>query len=61
MQAYGHGELNTEKFTDLNYIKDRINKHKDIFSETSLKKVNIDESFPKYILENKEKFSNFLA
>ena len=24
MQAYGHGELNTEKFTDLNYIKEVV-------------------------------------
>ena len=61
MLAYGHGELNTEKFTNLNYIKERINNHKDIFSDTNLKKVEIDESFPRYIVENKTKFSNFLA
>ena len=60
MQAYGHGELNTEKFTNINYIKDRIENHKDVFSDTSLQKVEIDETFPEYIKKNMKKFEEFI-
>ena len=43
------------------YIKNRIDNYKDIFDrDIILKKVNIDNSFPKYLLENKEKFRIFL-
>jgi beta-1,4-mannosyl-glycoprotein beta-1,4-N-acetylglucosaminyltransferase len=61
MKAYGHGELNTEKFTDIDYIKKRIDSHMDVFSNTNLKKVEIDDTFPEYIRENKEKFKDFIA
>tara|TARA_B100001057_G_scaffold2976_1_gene2706 strand:- start:598 stop:1425 length:828 start_codon:yes stop_codon:yes gene_type:complete len=61
MLAYGHGELNTDKFTNLEYIENRIKNHKDIFSDTDLHKVNIDNSFPRYILENRKKLFDYLA
>ena len=61
MKAYGHGELNTEKFTDIDYIKKRIDSHMDVFSNTNLKKVEIDDTFQEYIRENKEKFKDFIA
>ena len=61
MMAYGHGELNTKKFTDIEYIKHRIDNHKDIFSENSLQKVKLDETFPEYIIKNKDRFFKFMA
>ena len=61
MKAYGHGELNTEKFTNVEYIQDRISKHRDVFSDVKLKKVEIDNSFPDYLVKNKDKFINFIA
>ena len=61
MMAYGHGELNTKKFTDIEYIKHRIDNHKDIFSENALEKVKLDETFPKYIINNKDRFFKFMA
>ena len=60
MKAYGHGELNTEKFTDVKYIKEKIENGIDFFSDIPLKKINLDSSFPDYILKNKEKFREFI-
>ena len=60
MQSYAHGELNIDKFKDTSYIKDRISNFKDIFSDGPLKKVEIDETFPEYILKNKMKFQEFI-
>ncbi len=60
MESYAHGELNIDKFKDTSYIKDRISNFKDIFSDGPLKKVEIDETFPEYILKNKTKFEEFI-
>ena len=61
MKAYGHGELNTQKFTDINYIKQRISDRMDVFSDVRLKKVEIDDTFPDYVKKNIEKFKEFIA
>ena len=60
MKAYGHGELNTEKFTNVKYIEERIKNHQDVFSDTKLKKVGIDETYPEYLRENLQKFKEFI-
>ena len=60
MKAYGHGELNTEKFTDIDYIKKRIDSHMDVFSNTNLKKVEIDKNYPDYILSNKVNLNDWI-
>jgi beta-1,4-mannosyl-glycoprotein beta-1,4-N-acetylglucosaminyltransferase len=60
MELYAHGELNIEKFKDASYVKERVTKGKDIFSDGSLEKVEIDETFPEYILKNKKKFKEFI-
>ncbi len=60
MQSYAHGELNIDKFKDTSYIKNRISNFKDIFSDGPLKKVEIDETFPEYIIKNKKKFEEFI-
>ena len=51
-----HGELNTKQFTDVKYIQQRIDNHFDV-SDVKLKKVEIDDSYPrllKIILKNSE-------
>ena len=60
MKAYGHGELNTEKFTNVSYIREKIESRKDFISNMPLKKVDLDETFPEYIIKNKKKFEEFL-
>ena len=60
--SYSHQEYNTEEFTNISLIKNKISKGEDLFSRNiKYKKVNIDESFPNYIIKNKEKFKKWIA
>ena len=53
VKAYSHGEFNKEEFIDENKIAEKISKNVDIFDRKfNLKKINIDESYPKFIREN---------
>ena len=56
-----HTELNNCNFADIKSIKNKILNLKDIFDRNILyKKVKIDKSYPKYILNNKKKFKHFI-
>ena len=61
MKSFAHGEFNKSNLTNPEIINEKINKGKDIFDrEISYKKVQIDNSFPKYIVDNKEKFKEWI-
>ena len=44
----------------MKYIEERIKNHQDVFSDTKLKKVEIDETYPEYLRENLQKFKEFI-
>ena len=61
IKSFVHQELNLEKFTDIENIEKRIRENKDIFDRNyNYVKVLIDENFPDYITENKEKFKDWI-
>ena len=61
IKSFSHGEFNKINFTNQENIKKKIDMGKDIFDrEIIYKKVQIDNSFPKYIIENKEKFKEWI-
>ena len=61
IQSSAHGEFNKANFTNQENIKEKINMGQDIFNRgISYRKVKIDNSFPKYIVENKEKFKEWI-
>ncbi len=61
IKSFAHGEFNQENFTNLEAIKKKINMGKDIFNrEIGYKKVQIDNTFPKYIVDNKEKLKEWI-
>ena len=61
IKSFVHQELNLEKFTDIENIEKRIRENKDIFDRNyNYVKVLIDENFPDYITENKEKFKEWI-
>ena len=61
IKSFSHGEFNTMNFTNLKNIGEKINMGKDIFDRgIRYKKVEIDSYFPKYIVENKEKFKKWI-
>ncbi len=60
IKSFSHGEFNNENLNERN-IEEKIIKNEDIFQRgTNLKKINIDESFPEYIIKNKEKFLDWI-
>jgi len=61
IKSFAHGELNKPNFANLENIKSKIKEGKDIFNrEIAYKKVEIDNSFPEYIINNKEKLKKWI-
>lgn len=60
IESWSHPEFNTDEIK--NKIHEHIKNNTDIFNrkEHSYKLVNIDDSFPMYVLQNKEKFSHLI-
>ena len=61
IKSFAHGEFNNVNFINQENIKEKIYMRKDIFNrKISYKKVQIDNSFPRYIIENKDKFKEWI-
>ena len=61
IKSFAHSEFNKTKFTSINLISEKINSHKDLFGRDFKFEVIKNEELPNYIIENREKFSDFLA
>ena len=62
IKSFAHGEFNTKEFSDETEIKKKIKNNEDIFGRGNrIKKIQIDESYPDYILNNKEKFKDWIV
>ena len=62
IKSSSHGEFNKPEFTKEKAIEEKIKMQENIFNlEYKYKKVEIDSSFPKYILENKEKLKEWIV
>jgi len=62
IKAYSHQEYNNKEFTDINSIENKINNLKDLFNRNiKYQKVELDDTFPKYILDNKKNFKNWIV
>ena len=60
IKSFSHGEFNNENITEKS-IEEKILKNEDIFGRgTELKKINIDDEYPDYILKNKDKLSHWI-
>jgi len=61
LEAFAHSEYNKQEYKDAKSIEDAITSGKDIFGrDFKYKFVPLDESFPKYIRENTEKYSKLI-
>lgn len=61
LQSFAHSEFNKPEFLDDNYLLDCLRKRKIFFMpDRELKVVPIDDRFPKYIQENREKFKDWI-
>ncbi len=62
IKSFAHGEFNMKEFSDEEKIQIKIKKNEDIFGRGySIKKIEIDESYPKYIINNKEKLKDWIV
>ena len=54
IKSFSHGEFNRSNFTDEKNIEVKIANNEDIFERGfRLEKINIDESYPEFIRNNK--------
>ena len=61
IKSFSHGEHNNEKLYEKK-ILDKILMNEDIFNRGfKLKKVEIDKTYPKYILDNQQKYLEWIA
>ena len=61
IEAYSHQEFNKNDFVDEEKIAKRIENKEDLFNRNfKYKKIEIDESFPKYIFNNKTIFKEWI-
>ena len=62
IESFAHGEWNTEKFSNIEHIEKQIEARRDIYNNNRiLKKVEINNTYPRYILDNIEKFREFIV
>ena len=60
IKSFSHGEFNNSLLNE-NSIEKKILKNEDIFNRGfTLKKIDLNENFPKYIYNNQEKFSKWI-
>ena len=60
MKSFSHGEFYKENFNE-KHIEEKILNNEDIFGRgNKLKKINLDDSYPDYIIKNKDKFFNWI-
>ena len=61
LKTFAHSEFSDESFSSVETIRDKIKKKEDLFNRGhKYEVVNLDKKFPKYILENLDKFKEFI-
>ena len=61
ISSFSHGEHNKPEFANSKNIEEKIKMKENIFDlKFSYKKIEIDHTFPKYIVQNKEKLKQWI-
>jgi beta-1,4-mannosyl-glycoprotein beta-1,4-N-acetylglucosaminyltransferase len=61
LKTFAHTEYNKDKFTNIGAIKNNINEMRDLFNKGyQYYKVQLDNTFPDYILNNQNKFYKWI-
>ena len=62
LKTFAHNEFSSEEFSSVDTIRNKINAKVDLFNRNEkYEVVRIDESFPKYLLDNLLKFKDYIA
>ena len=61
LKTFAHSEFSDEKFANEEVIKSKINNYLDLFERGhKYKKIELNNSFPEFIIQNKEKFNKWI-
>ena len=61
LRTYAHSEFASEKFSSVNIIKEKIKNMTDLFDRGhQYQKIEIDETYPDFLIKNQEKFRDFI-
>jgi beta-1,4-mannosyl-glycoprotein beta-1,4-N-acetylglucosaminyltransferase len=61
IKSYSHGEFNKKEIIDEKKIQSKIEKNEDIFGRGfSLKKIEIADNYPDFIIKNKENLKDWI-
>ena len=61
LKTFAHTEFTEDYFSSPEVIKDKIDKKIDLFNRGhKYQKVDMDSTFPDYILKNREKYSDWI-
>ena len=61
LRTFAHSEFSHEKFSSIEVIEKKIENNQDLFERGhKYKYVELDKKFPKYILDNRDKFKSFI-
>ncbi len=61
LKTFAHEEYSNDRFSSVDVIKKKIIEKKDLFERGEIyNKVELDESFPDYLINNQEKFKEFI-
>ena len=61
LKTFAHTEFSKPEYSDVNIIKENIQQNRDLFKRNlTYKKVALDNTFPKYILENKKELNYWI-
>ncbi len=62
LKTFAHTEFAKPEYSDVNIIKENIQRNKDLFKRNiTYKRVELDNTFPKHILENKEELRSWIV
>ena len=61
LKTFAHTEYSDDEFSSIDTIRKKIENRKDLFNRGyEYEKVKLDESFPKYLLDNKEIYKDYI-
>ena len=61
LKTFAHSEFSEKKFSDVDIIKSKIDRKIDLFERGhQYKKIELDSSFPKYLVSNYEKYKSVI-
>ena len=62
LKTFAHNEYSSEEFSSVEIIKNKIEKKIDLFNRNEkYEVVELDDSFPEYLLNNLQKFKDHIA